>query len=440
MFRNARIYNPKRIKHLAVYIQRQSFLTNDYKCDESWKKQTLSPTIDQINLNDFYNKIDVQHSSKGVISAVDVDIFANAIKDASHLDELRDLLHRLRLSAETGHTLESTHHATIRNYIEYGNIQDLLSILKDPLNYGLFLDEFSANILLDKLIKSSDFEQAANVAALIMLQEDYNNEITCSLCLYACFKFIKNHTKQIEPELIDDKKKKVDEIKIRVKFLRNPYFDDHFDINDVYTLSGKTLAWISERNSDNLSTNLQIVGWCCYKKYDKLLIICKNFVHKPSSTIYKEVIDFLNKEINSIEGDAKSILENCVSMLSKISHAKEPIEVAIETMIENSINKIQNSDIKKQHQLFQLWSNIREQKVIEQTKRLDRAKRIEFICQKQEDLKNEEQKLWFFENEDAIDLQIEEKETSEDIASANKKSSKKADEDYIPPEIRPMRK
>ncbi|RVE41126.1 hypothetical protein evm_014226 [Chilo suppressalis] len=441
MFRNRCIFNSKRFSLRSVNsIRKQSFLTNDYKCHEAWKEQTFSPLVDKINLNDFYNKIDTNHSSKGVISAIDVDIFAHAVRESVHLDELRDLLHRLRLSAETGNMLESTHHATVRNFMEYGNIQELIHILKDPLNFGLFLDEFSANIMLNKLITTSEYEQAANVAALIMLQEDYNNDITCSLCLYACFKFIIGYTKPVDSEIKIEKKQKVEEIKIRVKFLRNPYFDDHFDIDDIYLLSGKSLAWLSEKKSGNLNINLQIIGWLCYKKYDKLLRVCESFSKEQSAMIYTEVINLMNKEINNVNEDLKTTLKKSLSLLSPMNLAKEPMEEAIKIMIENSINRVQKKDIKKQLELFQFWTDIRKQKLAEQTNRLDRAKRIELIDQKQRSLKDEEQKLWFFDNEDSIDLEIEEKDKTAEIIPTKKTNSKIVDEDYIPPEILPNRR
>lgn len=56
-------------------------------------------------------------------------------------------------------------------------------------------------------------------------------------------------------------------------------------------------------------------------------------------------------------------------------------------------------------------------------------------------MKEEEQKLWFFENEEGIDLQIEQKEKLISKAAPSKQSAiAKADENYIPPEITPQRK
>ncbi|KAH9639735.1 hypothetical protein HF086_014493 [Spodoptera exigua] len=401
-----------------------------------------SPIFNKVNVHDFYNVLDQNYSSKGVLSAIDVDIFANAIKDQSHLEELKDLLHKLRTTAETGNMLESTQQATIRNFMEFGDIKELVEILKDPLNFGVFLDDYTANMLLDKLITLNNFELAARVASLVMLQEEFSHELTCALCQYACYKYITTYTptssERAPPE---EKPKKVEEIKIRVKFVRNPFFDDHFDIKDTLLLSGKTLAWISERADNNLNNNLQIIGWLKYKKYDKLAAFSQKISNEKSFKVFKEVIEVLEKESSDVEAEFKPILENCISTLSKAEqNSQASLEEALKIAIENAINKSHKNDVSQQKKLFESWAEIREQKLQEQAQRLDRARRIQLIQQKQSEMQQQEQKLWFFENEDKIDLEIEEKEKLVDNTVTKKAVSKTTDEDYIPPEILPKRK
>lgn len=424
-----------------VIIQKKNFLTKEYKCTDAWNNMNSSPVFNKIVIHDFYNILDQNYASKGVISAIDVDLFANAIKDPSHLEELKDLLHKLRTTAETGNMLDSTHQATIRHFLEFGDVKELIDILKDPLNYGIFLDDYTANMLLDKLLTISDYELAARVASLVMLQEEYNNEITCTLCQYACYKYISSYTPPPREEPPAEKSKKVEEIKIRVKFLRNPYFDDHFDINDTLTLSGKTLAWISERASNNLNNNLQLIGWLIYKKYDKLSVFCEKISTDKSFKVYKEVIELVQSAHNAAEAEIKPTLENVISILSKVEqNSDDKLEKSLEVAIENAINKSHKNDVSQQKQLFQSWAKLRDEKLEEQAQRLDRARRIQVIQQKQNEMKDQEQKLWFFENEDKIDLQIEEKEKLVDKSTTKKTASKKSEENYIPPEILPRRK
>ncbi|XP_035431116.2 28S ribosomal protein S27, mitochondrial [Spodoptera frugiperda] len=425
-----------------VIIHKKNFLSKEYKCTEAWNNMNSSPVFNKINIHDFYNVLDQNYSSKGVLSAIDVDIFANAIKDQGHLEELKDLLHKLRTTAETGNMLESTQQATVRNFMEFGDVKELVEILKDPLNFGVFLDDYTANMLLDKLLTLNNYELAARVASLVMLQEEFNHELTCALCQYACYKYITTYTPTpSEPAPPEEKNKKVEEIKIRVKFIRNPFFDDHFDIKDTLLLSGKTLAWISERADNNLNNNLQIIGWLKYKKYDKLAAFSQKISNEKSFKVYKEVIEVLEKENAVIEAEFKPILENCMSTLSKAEQNTEAsLEETLKNAIENAINKTHKNDVSQQKQLFESWAKLREQKLQEQAQRLDRARRIQLIQQKQNEMQEQEQKLWFFENEDKIDLEIEEKEKLVDKTVTKKKASKTTDEDYIPPEILPKRK
>ncbi|XP_022114511.2 28S ribosomal protein S27, mitochondrial [Pieris rapae] len=436
MFRSLR--NKFLIKIPLINTPKNTFLTNDYKCANAWNSQVNSTILTKVNLGDFYTSLDQNYSSKGTISAIDVDIFANAVRDGVYLEELKDLLHKLRLSGETGNTLESTHHATVRNFMEFGNIQELVDILKNPLNYGIFLDYYTANLLLDKLIKSQDYEMATNVAALIMLQEDYTNEITCSLCQYACYKFITEHKpdNQEQPKETE-KNKKVEEVKIRIKFLRNPYFDDHFDIKDIKLLSGKTLACISKCFPDNVCNNLQILGWLFYKKYDQLSTLVDKLSQNNSFKVHKEVIDILKSVISE---ESKECVDKCINLLSNVKVAEGSLEESIKNLVENAINKSQSKDISLQEKMFKEWEVMREQKLQEQITRLDRIKRVQAIEEKQSILQKEEQLLWFFENEEKIDLQIEEKEQMEDKSQIKRKSQDKSDEDYIPPEILPKRR
>lgn len=336
--------------NFQIKTHRRSFLTNDYKCEVAWNAQKSSTVLNNVNLNDFFTTLSQNYNSKGVISAIDVDIFANAVKDATYLDELKDLLHKLRMSAETGNTLESTYHATVRNYINFGNIQDLVHILKDPLNFGIFLNDYAANMLLDKLVISKNYELAANVAAIIMLQEEFSNEITCTLSQYACYKYLTYFADAPpEPAILEDSKKK-EEIKIRVKFLRNFYYDDHFDIKELSILSGKALAWISRRSNDNISNNLQLIGWMYFKKYDTLLTLCEKVKNSQSFKVYKEVIDIMQKEANKII-EEKSVLEKCIVLLNDCPKAEKAFEESIKNLVEDAINKAQKNDILEQQKV-----------------------------------------------------------------------------------------
>lgn len=82
-----------------------------------------------------------------------------------------------------------------------------------------------------------------------------------------------------------------------------------------------------------------------------------------------------------------------------------------------------------------MWCQIRESKLNEELNRLRRHERIQELERITEEIAQKEERLWFFENEDKIDLKIEENEELLKTRPQRETKSKAADENYIPPEV-----
>lgn len=80
----------------------------------------------------------------------------NKVTDVESLDEMEEAVYRLRKSPASADTLPSTNHALIRAFMAAQKTDDLLRILNDRLNYGVFLDFHLANILMDEFLKSGN--------------------------------------------------------------------------------------------------------------------------------------------------------------------------------------------------------------------------------------------------------------------------------------------
>lgn len=102
----------------------RTFLSESYSCQDAWNQRLKSPLLSQIKPIDFFLELDQKFQSGNKVSAVDIDIFANIIQDKSHMDELADVLYKLRNTAESSFTLESTHHAVVQYYI---NVRMMIS-------------------------------------------------------------------------------------------------------------------------------------------------------------------------------------------------------------------------------------------------------------------------------------------------------------------------
>ena len=74
-----------------------------------------------------------------------------------HLDELEDITNKFRRCPNTVHALPSTGHAVIRTFLEFKETETLMRFLDNRLDYGLFLDYYLSNLLMDTFIKEGNY-------------------------------------------------------------------------------------------------------------------------------------------------------------------------------------------------------------------------------------------------------------------------------------------
>lgn len=319
----------KQISRSKFYITPKNvrfFLSEAYKCTDAWNDRLQLPILKKIRPDNFYYDLDTKYQRSGKICAIDLDILANSMNNNKLLDELCDLVHKLRLTADTQYTLPSTSHAVVRHHLDFGSETEwsnLIYLLDDRLSYGVFLDSFSANLCLDKMIRAQNYRMAAKVATFLMLQEDFSNAINRALSLYACFKFlqdpqsfddsIKNQANDEELaaeihaalQAKDPKAKKAkkrqqkEEIRVRINYLRNPYFDDHFDLRNSLHLVGKTLLAISRYMDDSIGNSIRLLGNCYYEKYADG---CQSIESLGDNTnqLYRDAVEIVKNKIAEV--------------------------------------------------------------------------------------------------------------------------------------------
>lgn len=302
------------------------FLSDSYKCTEAWQNRLNLPILQNIRPDLFYHELERKFANRGKVCAIDMDIFVNALKDNTMLSELSDLMHKLRLTAETSNALDSTSHATIRHHLDYSNedMTNLLYMLDDPLNYGVFLDTFTANLCLDKMIKLQKYQMAAKVATFLMLQESFENPINRTLSLYACYKYLEDPQPFadmfIEPEPEIDleaaekakqeaaapdpkakkvkRKEKIEEVRIRINFIRNPFFDDHFDIKNSHHLVGKTFLSIGTYLDGAIGNTIKLLGYSYYEKFADGVEFIESL--KGSNQLYKDAFKKVQEKVAQV--------------------------------------------------------------------------------------------------------------------------------------------
>lgn len=405
---------------VCTSLTRRTFLSQAYYCNEVWEHRLRSPIISKVNVNELYQDIDLRYHRSGQISPVDVDIFVNAAKKDSSIEDIIDLVHRLRLSGLACSTLDSTSHAVIRLLMQHKKYEDLLKLLNDPLNYGIFLDYYSLNLLMDTFYKNEDFVSGARVASHLMLQEEQDNPLTVAMALLHCFKYL-NDPKDWPKELQQEEPE--DEIKIRVKYLRNPYFDEHFDLSDPKQIVGKTLWFLTKGKDDILHISLCILGLELFGKTKEAEEILKKCISN-NKKLYMDVLQLLPDD-NIIRNTATNLLESA------------NVEQLLVDNVNNMERNIAEKDVSEQCEKYLKWEETRKLALEEQHKKLLVQKKLANIEDIQKQLKDRETKLWFFEKEESINLGIQGKKVYYPKQYfGRKKKPKKIDEKYIPPEIK----
>ncbi|KAK8399356.1 hypothetical protein O3P69_003459 [Scylla paramamosain] len=358
------------------------FLSANYRCDETWNKRLENPLVSSINLGDFYYDLNQKYRHEGKVSAIDVDLFMNRIDDPNAegvAEEVEELVRHLRRSPETANTLESTHYAVVRALLDGGHTSVLMQLLTQPMMYGLFPDHLTCNLLMHTFLQRKEYTAAARVASYLMLQEDFGPHLTQALALASCYYYITSEDNQPWEDYTPKVEEPKEEVKIRVKFLRNPYYDDHFDLKEPDHLVGKTLAWASPLVGGLVGRSCEVLGWALYGKWDEL-----------------------------------------EAALDRLRTGKEHIAASVK---EN----------------YHRWEKQREEEYQKQIEEYRKKQLMAKIEHKKQDLAAREEVIFFFDNKNKLSLLLSDAKKKyyhkKSPAYPKKKKPRVIDEAYIPPEV-----
>lgn len=365
---------------------RRTFLSEAYRSPDQWNARLQTPILQRCTPDSFYYEVENRFAQQGKCSAIDIDIFANALTDDSHTDELADLMHKLRMTDETTNTLDSTGHAVCRLYLEHvADIHDLLAILDDRLSYGVFLDAYTANLALDRLIRAREFTAAARIATFMMLQESLDGEITRALALFACVKYAQSPQTFDRPLAADPaetdpalavqsdaketaakptgaaaKKKKVEEVRVRVKFLRNEFFDDHFDLRDAGQLVGKTMAMIGRQlisggggaGADAVGNSAQLWGLWHYGKYAEAKQLAGALLQ--SGAVHADVVKSVAAAVEATaepSAEVQALGEQLQALAGRGDLVTDDFEKAVSALANSAVQSNESAEIEAQNKV-----------------------------------------------------------------------------------------
>ncbi|XP_064609642.1 small ribosomal subunit protein mS27-like [Liolophura sinensis] len=439
-FSIGRLLHPSRcLKQKISHQGRRYFLSESYSCTEAWRKRLQGPSLQ--NVEDYMNFTVVLRENlekTGNASPIDIDIMSNRITDAepNQLDYIADVLHKFRRSPNGLNMLASSTYAIVRGLIDMGQTEQLLDIIQNKHEYGLFPDPYSTTILLNHCIKQGSYGEAARMAYELMLQEDFNHAPSRLLSLYACVQHARHFpTRSPEPAQAPLEEEE-EEDWIPVKWVRTPYYDDHFDIQDEQLLLGKTLAMLGKTEPNLIGQSCQVMGLGLYEKFALGLQLLETFVSgggsalvaKESMTLFESCLvnaptrdpDAPEKELgfraiaDEIElmkctpEEKESYLDQFKVLSEKVESLGGVKEVSlgdlVKTKVEEEMGAHEQRDMEAQLALFEEWNEQREKLLDSQVQTILREDKLKEVQQKLKELKQKEEVLKYFENQPEVEF------------------------------------
>lgn len=410
-------------------------LSDAYKSSQLWDERLNCKLLsgDEKTIRSINNKIIMGTE----LNKLDIDIFINiAVPHLEEIDQLQESVRMLSQFRKTvyAHTLlPSTSHAICRLFLGSKRLVSILNILENRIEYGVFPDFFALNLLIDCALERNEYNIASRLSNLVMLQEEFGqNSITDYLSLYSIARYaeLKNHfedweIKENDPVLtgISDRSEDADsEIKekaeeeeendddegeeeaeyIRVPFLRNPYFDNHFDLKNPRILCGKTLSMLGNtflrRGDTELGLKSKFLGDILQFKWPEAnetldSLISANLQLGTLKDLAKFYIDNLNG-VEQANGEQRN------SMISRLEYSTGEgynLSELVDSRCKN-LCEYEKEDIDLMRANLSEWSDERSSVQKAMVEREKRKELIELIKKKKEELKRKEQYLYFYDN------------------------------------------
>lgn len=323
----------------------------------------------------------------------------------------------------------------VKPLLDSTNPHEAVSVLRNPTQYGLFVDQFSGCFLMDVLLHTGHAVEAAQVAALVVERGlCNNNELVEALALQSFYAFAKDfkpfESSQAQPA---PPPKASDVEKVRVKFLRN-YPEDASESTEEKKL-GRAMLRLAESGDGTLKElkqNIALIGYVLSGQLSE----ASSFLAKNNAALHKETLTVAQSVAESLKLEGSEELIKSLQEAAEKSVKSNVIQELLEDSVRRSSEKFEPKLLAEYEGSYKDWAKKFEDAVKYQLEAQSLDQRRESIKKTLSELETKRQNLWYFENKDDIEMQIYKKKVYYPKRWFGKKKKPKAvDTFYVPPTI-----